>query len=69
VKANSALVQVFERAGFILVRTANHYIWRCPCGHTQLTCAASPGKGRAVENTQAQIRRALRACTPMEKTA
>jgi hypothetical protein len=69
VKASSVLVQALVRAGFTLVRTTKHQTWTCPCGHARISCAVSPGKGRAVENTQAQIRRILRACTLMEESA
>lgn len=62
-RASSELVRMFTRAGFDLVRVSKHMIWRCPCGHTQLTCSATPGKGnRSAENTKADIARALRVC-------
>jgi len=69
-KASSALCRTFERAGFTLVRSNKHQIWRCPCGHTQVTSPATPGKGRSVENMRAEITRTLRICNqPMEECA
>lgn len=58
------LRRAFEQAGFTLARQRVHQIWRCPCGHAQLSCPATPGKGRSIANTQADIARTLRACEP-----
>jgi hypothetical protein len=68
-QARSALIQVFERAGFTLARCNNHAIWRCPCGHTQVTSPSTPGKGRAMNNTMAQIARTLKVCEQNRRTA
>jgi len=62
--AKSTLYAAYERAGFILVRSQNHAIWRCPCGHAQVTSPRTPGKGRAADNCEADIARTLRACKP-----
>jgi hypothetical protein len=61
-QASRALVLSFQRAGFTLVRSNRHSIWRCPCGHAQVTSPATPGKGRSVDNCKADIARTLRAC-------
>lgn len=61
-RARSTLTLVFERAGFTLARMTNHAIWRCPCGHTQVTAPTTPGRGRSMDNTTAQIARTLKAC-------
>lgn len=61
-QAKSALYAVYERAGFVLVRHSKHLIWRCPCGHTQITASVTPGKGRSVANSRGDVTRTLRAC-------
>jgi hypothetical protein len=61
-QASTALVLAFRQAGFTLVRRNGHLIWRCPCGHTQLTSPATPGKGRSVDNCKGDIARTLRVC-------
>lgn len=61
-RARSALCQTFEQAGFVLVRSNKHHLWRCPCGHTQIPSPKTPGKGRSVWNTEALMTRVLRAC-------
>jgi hypothetical protein len=66
-RARSEITRMFERAGFTLVRKRNHLIWRCPCGHTQVTCAATPGKGRSTDNTRACMNRTIRACIPQQQ--
>jgi hypothetical protein len=58
----SALVQTFREAGFTLVREKNHQIWRCPCGHTQMTSSLSQHGGRGDQNARARIARALKIC-------
>jgi hypothetical protein len=68
-RARSALTRTFERAGFTLVRHTNHAIWRCPCGHAQLAAPGTPGKGRSIANTTAEIARTLRACNQQRKCA
>lgn len=61
-RAQSALTGMFQDAGFRLIRTGNHPIWGCPCGHTKVTGCSSIGKGRAFTNARLQIQRALRGC-------
>lgn len=68
-RAATALVQSFERAGFRLIRSNGHHIWGCPCGHAVVTVSVTPGKGRSVENSRADMKRTLRACTPLEECA
>lgn len=65
-RASSALIARFERAGFQLVRKNGHCVWRCPCGHRQVTSPATPGRGRSVQNTEAEIARTLRICKTKE---
>jgi hypothetical protein len=68
-RARSDLFRRFERAGFILVRCTNHAIWRCPCGHAQVTTPCTPGKGRSTDNCESLLARTLRACStqPMKE--
>ena len=54
--------------GFVLARETNHQIWRCPCGHAQITTNTTPSRGRADANATAQIKRTRRACK-IEKDA
>jgi hypothetical protein len=68
-QARSALFKAFERAGFTLVRCSRHAIWRCPCGHAQLTSPTTPGKGRSAWNAEADIARTLRACNTQRRSA
>lgn len=68
-RARSALYVAFERAGFRLVRANKHYLWACPCGHTQIPCPKTPGKGRSVWNTEALLKRTLKACTEQRRAA
>lgn len=62
-RARSALFAAFERAGFTLVRCTKHAVWKCPCGHTQVVTAATPGEGRADRNARAMMNRTLNACS------
>jgi hypothetical protein len=62
----TALDRAFTKARFTLIRHVNHKIWRCPCGHTQVTTAGTRSKGRAFENAMAQLARTLRACQMRE---
>lgn len=62
-----ALDRAFTKARFTLVRQANHKIWRCPCGHAQITSSGSRHGGRGFENAMAQIARTLRACKPLSE--
>lgn len=63
-RARSALVAAFERAGFTLIRQRKHMVWRCPCGHAQVTCPSTPGRGRSTDNSHGNLARTLRACSP-----
>lgn len=65
----TAIDNMFEAAGFTLVRKTRHRVWRCPCGHIQLTSQSSPCKGRGDQNVKAKLNRALRECTPGGKAA
>jgi hypothetical protein len=58
----SEMNQAFLRAGFALVREKNHPVWRCPCGHKQVTSSNTHCEGRADRNSAALIRRTLREC-------
>jgi hypothetical protein len=61
-RARTALIRTFEKAGFTLVRCNKHAIMRCPCGHTQVSVPTTPGYGRSASNTTAELARTLRAC-------
>lgn len=63
----TALDRLLTGAGFSPVRHKNHKIWRCPCGHTQLTLSGSRHGGRGDQNAKALIARTLRACTPQQQ--
>lgn len=67
-RARIALVNLFEGAGFVLIRCTNHAIWRCPCGHTTIATPTTLGKGRAWDNTKALHARTLRACAAQART-
>jgi predicted RNA binding protein YcfA (HicA-like mRNA interferase family) len=66
-RSATALIDRFERAGFTLVRSNGHQIWRCPCGHRQVTSPSTPGRGRSTQNMEAEIARTLKACKPQTK--
>jgi hypothetical protein len=67
--ASSTLRQMFQRAGFTLVRCTNHAIWRCPCGHAKVTAARTPGKGRrAHDNARALMTRTLNECNRLNRS-
>lgn len=68
-QASSALCKAFERAGFTLVRSNRHLIWQCPCGHAKIPSPKTPGKGRAVWNSEALLTRTLRACQQQRRAA
>jgi hypothetical protein len=62
-QARTALFRMMERAGFTLVRCRKHAVWRCPCGHTNIVTAATPGGNHHVaSNAEGQMRRALLTC-------
>jgi len=60
----SEVDKMIRDAGFILVRQSRHRVWRCPCGHIQITSHSSPCGGRGDRNMEAKVARALRGCTP-----
>lgn len=60
---HTALARLLAQANFTLVRAANHEIWRCPCGHVQLTIAKTSGGGSGFTNAKLQIKRAVRECS------
>lgn len=62
-----ALVKLFEENGFTLVRHRKHMIWRCPCGHAQLTVPSSPGKPTNLHAGAGGIKRTKRACKPTQE--
>lgn len=64
----TALDRAYTEAGFSLVRSRNHKIWRCPCGHTQIASSNSRHGGRGDQNAKALITRTLRACTPRQRS-
>lgn len=71
-RVGTELVRMFEDANFRLVRwSGKHYIWACPCGHTQLTQPVTPGQGRSrcKVNTKGDIARTLRVCNQQERKA
>lgn len=57
---------LFDKAGFVLIRAKTHNVYRCPCGHAQVSSPCTPGRGRAVPNLKAQINRTLRACAALK---
>lgn len=65
--ARTEMARMFVRAGFTLARKKNHRVWNCPCGHAQIVCPVTPSGRRA--NTQADIRRTLRACRAQKEIA
>lgn len=58
----TALNKAFEAAGFTLLRTKHHQIWKCPCGHTQMASSGSQHGGRGDQNARARLGRILREC-------
>lgn len=54
------LRDVAEAAGFQLVRSKRHLIWRHPSG-AQVTTAATPSDHRALQQARSLFRRALAA--------
>jgi len=62
-----ALTNFLVSAGFTLLRTKNHQIWGCPCGHTRIPMSCSHHEGRGDQNARALIARTLRACRTPKK--
>jgi len=58
------VVKLFRENGFTLARWKNHPVWRCPCGHVQITTSNLKGsnRGRGDDNVLAQIKRESRIC-------
>ncbi len=50
------LRRLLRRSGWILVRTRNHEVWRCPCGEHQECLPISSSDHRAIKNKIAQLR-------------
>jgi hypothetical protein len=61
-RRESEIQRALAGGGFTLVRHNKHEIWRCPCGHKQLTIACTGFRGRGNSNCMAMIARTLRAC-------
>lgn len=57
------LAKALAAAGWRLVRQNKHLIFACPCGHTLLTCPATPSDHRSAKNTLALLRRLTAACS------
>lgn len=64
-----ALINYLVSAGFTLIRSRKHLIWRCPCGHTQIPSSGSHHEGRGDQNARALIARTLRACADKGRAA
>ena len=56
-RPEATIARAFDRAGWVLVRSRKHQIWRCPCRKHTYTMAHSLGRGRALNNTIQQIKR------------
>jgi hypothetical protein len=67
--AHTALINTLMSAGFTLARKRQHEIWRCPCGHGQITVHSTGGKGRGDINARKQMARTLRECTALKECA
>jgi len=63
----TAMFKLFTDADFTLVRWKNHPIFRCPCGHRQVSTSGSHCEGRGATNAQLLIRRVLRECTALKQ--
>lgn len=63
------ITQMFLAAGFKLARRGGHPIWRCPCGHAQISAPSTPGGGnRSRPNTKSLLARTARACSQKRST-
>lgn len=65
--AYTALARLYEQSGFTLVRKKKHPIWRCPCGHAQITESSSRHGGSGDINARTRIARTLRVCSQQMK--
>lgn len=63
----TAMLKLFTDAKFELVRNKNHPIYRCPCGHRQVSTSGSHCEGRGSTNARLLIRRVLRECTALKQ--
>lgn len=61
-KGLTAVVNELKADGFVMVRMKRHSIWRCPCGHTQLVCNTTQGRGNGDTYMRSLIARTLRVC-------
>jgi len=61
-RRESEIKRALIGGGFRFVRHTKHDIYRCPCGHAQLTIACTGFRGRGNDNCMALIARTLRAC-------
>jgi hypothetical protein len=60
------MLKLFTDAKFEPVRAKNHPIFRCPCGHRQVSTSGSHCEGRGAANARLLIRRVLRQCAELE---
>jgi len=61
------MLKLFTDAKFEPVRSKNHPIFRCPCGHRQVSTSGSHCEGRGTTNARLLIRRVLRQCAELER--
>lgn len=61
------MLSLFTDAKFEPVRNKNHPIFRCPCGHRQVSTSGSHCEGRGATNARLLIRRVLRQCAELER--
>jgi hypothetical protein len=60
------MLDIFLTAKFTLIREKNHPIFRCPCGHRQVSTSNSHCGGRGSTNARLLVRRVLRQCAELE---
>jgi hypothetical protein len=61
------MLKLFTDAKFTPVRNKNHPIFRCPCGHRQVSTSGSHCEGRGTTNARLLIQRVLRQCAELER--
>jgi hypothetical protein len=66
-RTKTALLRHLLKEGFTLVRQTNHAIFRCPCGHQQISLSLTHQEGRSDQNDRALIARVLRECEENQK--